>query len=152
MKSPRIFIVTLAFWMTGCSSLVLRPADFAWPIEDVLTVDQQGMVQEDRYGLSFNTKPLLYEETKDSVNVGGRTIRVIRNVTGYYFITGKGFKSVYMFAETRGGLKLKKKIDVSKEGLTSPAFNQRNSYIELVNGDDKPIMLTENGIIEEGKK
>lgn len=144
-------LVLSALLAAGCSSLMLKPANFSWPIEDELKVNSLGMIQESRYSIAFNVKPLLYEETKDSVNVNGHIINTIRDSRGFYFLTGPQFKNVYVFRQADGCLKLDKKISVSKEGLSSPAFNQRSSYIELINGSDKPIMLTEDGIQEETK-
>ncbi len=140
-----------SFLSAGCSSLVLKPADFSWPIQDELKVDARGMVQESRYSIELNVKPLLYEEMKDSVNVSGRTIDIIRDARGFYFVSGPLFKNVYVFRPDDGGLRLEKEIAVSKDGLSSPAFNQRATYIELVNGNDKPIKLTKDGIQEEKK-
>ncbi len=142
----------LAVLAAGCSSLMLKPADFAWPIEDELKVDSRGMVHEERYTFSFNVKPLLYEETKDSVSFSGKTFRIIRDVNGFYYLTAPKFKNVYVFAQADGALELEKTIPVSQTGLTSPAFNQRSPYVELINGNDKPIMLTKDGIKEEGNK
>ncbi len=152
MKSSGIFFVLLAILAAGCSPLMLKPADFSWPIEDELKSDSQGVVHEDRYSVSFSIKPLMYAEFKDSVNVGSKSIRLIRGVRGYYYITGPKFKNVYVFAQGDGGLVLEKAVPVSKDGLTSPAFNQRSPYIELINGKDKPILLTKDGIHEEAKK
>jgi len=152
MKPSCLLLAAMSVIAAGCSSLMLTQADFSWPIEDVAKVDANGMVREDRYSLSFNVKPLLYAETRDSVNVAGQTIRIIRNEQGYYFITAKDFKNVYVFRQDDGRFKIEKTIPVSKEGLSSPAFNQREPYIELVNGDNQPIMLTKDGILKEGKK
>ncbi|MFZ1082622.1 MAG: hypothetical protein WAO19_11950 [Candidatus Kryptoniota bacterium] len=146
-----VILVLSALLATGCSSLILKPADFSWPIEAELNVDTLGVIQESRYSIVLNVKPLLYEETKDSVNVKGDTINVIRDARGFYFFTGPQFKNVYVFRQSDGGLKLEKKIQVSKDGMSFPAFNQRVSYIELINGSDKPIMLTKDGIQEEKK-
>jgi len=150
MKSS--VLITLIFLAAGCSPLMLKPADFAWPIESELKVNANGMVQETRYCISFNVKPLYYEETKDSTNMNNRSIRLIRDASGYYFITALHFKQVYVFSQKDGALSLEKAIPVSKDGLSSPAFNQRAPYIELLNGKDKPIMLTRDGIKEEEKK
>ncbi len=152
MKSPGFFLVVIALTAAGCSPLVLRPANFAWPIEDVLKSDLHGMVHEERYSLSFNIKPLMYAETKDSVHVSNRIIRLIRGEQGYYFITGPKFKNVYVFSQGNGGLVLVNRILVSKTGLSSPAFNQRAPYIELLNGGQKPVLLTRDGIVKEVKK
>jgi hypothetical protein len=150
MKSVGLFFAI--FLVAGCSPLVLKPAEFSWPIESELKVNSNGMVQEDRYSISFNVKPLFYQETKDSANVSGQTVRLIRDERGFYFITAPHFKNVYVLCQADGGLALEKAIPVSTDGLSSPAFNQRTPYIELLNGKDKPIMLTKDGIKEEGKK
>jgi len=152
MRSLGLLFVFLMMLVAGCSSLLLKPADFAWPIEDELKVDSHGMVHEERYTFSFNVKPLFYEELKDSVNISNHTIRIIRNVDGYYFITAPKFKNVYVFGQAEGGLSLEKAIPVSTTGLTSPAFNQRSPYVELLNGNEKPMMLTKDGIKQEEKK
>ncbi len=152
MKSPAVFLIVIALLAAGCSPLLLKPADFAWPIEDVLKADSNGVVHEERYSLSFNIKPLMYAETGDSLHVGGRIIHLIRSVHGYYFVTGPEFKNVYVFSQGDDGLALSKRIMISKKGMVSPAFNQRAPYIELLNGDQKPILLTRNGIHKEVKK
>lgn len=152
MKSPGIFFILLAVLAAGCSPLMLKPANFSWPIEDELKSDSHGMVHEDRYSLSFSIKPLMYAETKDSIHVANKPIRLIRGVRGYYYITAPKFKNVYVFSQGDGGLVLEKKIAVSEEGLTSPAFNQRPPYIELINGNGKPIYLNIDGIRQEGAR
>lgn len=146
-----ISFCALVGWLVGCSSLMLRPADFSWPVESVLKADGRGMVQENRYQLSFSIKPLLFEETGDSSNVLGVTVRIIRDKLGYYYIAAPHFKNVYVFADAEGGLKLEKKIMISESGMGSPAFNARPPYVQLLNGNDKPRMLSKSGIQEGGK-
>ena len=136
----------------GCSSLALAPVQYQWPIESVLTVDGKGMVEETRYNMTFNVKPLLFAETADSVHVNGIELRVIRDMSGYYFMTAPKFKNVYVFASDEGKLKLAAKIMVSEKGLTSPALNQRAPHIQLLNGKDKPILLSKDGIQQGGQK
>ncbi len=152
MKSSGVLFISLALLAAGCAPLMLKPADFSWPIEDEVRSDSQGMVHEDRYSLSFSIKPLMYAEFKDSVHVADRPIRLIRGMEGYYYMTGPKFKNVYVFTQAEGGLALKKTILVSKEGLKSPAFNQRAPYIELINGKERPIYLNIDGIRKEGSK
>ncbi|HUI31639.1 MAG TPA: hypothetical protein VLX91_15630 [Candidatus Acidoferrales bacterium] len=148
-----VFVTSLSSLLAaGCSSLTLESANFSWPIENELKVDAGGMIQEDRYRISFNVKPLLYEETNDSVNVSGRLIDIIRDVQGYYYLTGPQFKNVYVFRQAEGCLVLENKIAVSEDGLLSPGFNQRTLFIELVDGRDKPIMLTKDGGKKENTK
>ena len=136
----------------GCSSLALAPVQYQWPIESVLTVDGKGMVEETRYNMTFNVKPLLFAETADSVHVNGIELRVIRDMSGYYFMTAPKFKNVYVFASDEGRLKLENKILISEAGMASPAFNQRPPYIQLLNGKEKSILLSKNGIQQGGQK
>jgi len=142
----------LFMFVCGCASLTLAPVHYQWPVESVLTVDAKGMVEEARYSTSFNVKPLLFEETADSVHVSGIELRVIRDIDGYYYITAPKFKNVYVFSSDEGKLKLAKKIMVSETGLASPAFNQRPPHIQLLNGKDKPMLLTKDGVQPGGQK
>ncbi len=152
MKLVGLLASILVIVAGGCSPLVLKPADFSWPVESKLIVGPHGIVKEHRYSISFNVKPLLYAETKDTTSVAGRTLWIIRDKMGYYYITGPGFKDVFIFKQGGGGLVLKKQIEVSKVGLDSPSFNQRDPYIELISSNEKTIMLTANGIRKETSK
>ena len=156
MKTTLIVLICIfALWMTGCSTLVLRPVDFSWPIEVVLQPDAKGIVKESRYQVSFNVKALLFEELRDSTNVTKNALHLLRDQAGYYFMTAKGFKNVFVFGQGDGVLKLEKKIPVSDKGLEAPAFNQRAPYVSLVNEkkeNEAPILLTKNGIAEGGKR
>lgn len=145
LESVLFFLLLIVM---GCTSLVIKPANFAWPIETVLQVDNAGNIKDERYSLTLNVKHLLYAETKDSINVSGVAVRIIRNAEGYYFVTAPKFKNVYVFEQGEASLRLYKKIAVSAKGLDAPALNQRQSYIELVNGEDRPIKLSASGIIE----
>ncbi|MCW9096749.1 MAG: hypothetical protein OQJ93_05110, partial [Ignavibacteriaceae bacterium] len=69
---------------------------------------------------------------------------------GLYFITASNFKNVYIFRADEGKMVLNNKIFISEFGLQTPAFNQRNPYIELVDGNNK-MNLTSKGI-EGGAK
>jgi hypothetical protein len=138
--------------LTGCSVLTLTPVDYAWPIEIRPETDAHGFLRDDRAGLAFNVTPLIFVETADSSKVGGISFRIIRDAEGYYYVIAPKFKNVYVFSGVEGALKLKTTIPVSQTGLASPAFNQRTSFIQLVNGKDKPVVLTKNGIQEGEKK
>jgi hypothetical protein len=148
-------VCVLVMIFSGCSTLVLRPADFAWPVEVALKPDGKGVVQEARYQVSFNIKALLFEELKDSSSVTKQTLHILRDQAGYYFMTAKDFKNVYVFCQSEGALKLEKKILVSEKGLEAPAFNQKTPYIHLINENNEnaaPIALTKDGILEGEKK
>ena len=152
MKLVRVILIPLFLFFAACSSLVLKPVDFAWPVESVLHVSSDGFVKEDRHTLNFNVKPLFLEETEgDSTAYLNKDIRIIRDTKGYYFVTSQNFKNVYVFAGTDGKLKLDNKIEISeKEGMSNPAFNQRIPYIELVNMGKKTL-LSNDGIESEDK-
>jgi len=143
----KFIIISAALLLLGtaCSMLTLQPADFSWPVESLLKVDDQGNVTEERYATSFNTTGIFYEEFQDSMTYKGKSIHLIRNNRGDYFITGDEFKNVYVFKASEGTLVLEKKIFISEFAMKSPAFNQRSPYIELLDGDNK-INLTSNGI------
>jgi hypothetical protein len=154
--SPGMVLVPIILILSGCGGLALRPAEFAWPFESVFKVDSKGIAKEEeepaRYFIKFNAKQLLFEETGDSVHVADRTFRVIRDGQGYYYITGKEFKNVYVFNSAEGALTLQTKIPVSEKGLESPAFNQRPPHIQLLNGKEASKMLDKDGVKEGGKK
>jgi len=150
MKQFIIISVSLIIISTACTTLTLQPADFSWPVESALKVDDLGNVTEDRYSTDFSTVGLFYEEFQDSMAYKGKEIHLIRNNGGDYFITGKEFKNIYVFKASEGTLVLEKKIFISEFGLKNPAFNQRTPNIELLDGNYK-INLTNEGI-EGGSK
>jgi len=145
MKSAIILILFLIGTFSACSVLTLTPANFAWPIESVLQVNDEGEVSEDRYSFSFDAKGLYYEEFEDSLAYLDRELRLIRDVQGYYFITGIKFKNVYVFRASDGTLVLNTKIFISEFGFEKPVFNQRPPHIELIDGE-KILKLTHQGI------
>lgn len=147
----RLALVFLSlFLITACSTLSLQPADFSWPIETVLPIDDNGMVSEDRYTFSFNTKPLFFEEVQDSMAYRGKDLRMIRSADGFYFITANSFKNVYVFSPGEAALNLENTIFISEFGLVNPVMNQRPPYIELVDGQ-VTLYLSKDGI-ERGAK
>jgi len=148
MKRLLILFFFLIFITAACSVLTLQPANFSWPIESVLPVDDNGKVSEDRYSLEVNTVGLFFEEFQDSLSYKGKEIRMIRDNQGYYFMTASNFKNVYVFKIDEGKLVLENKIFISEFGLQAPAFNQRDSYIELVDGTNK-MNLTHKGVVED---
>ncbi len=152
MKAINILFFFSFLVFAGCSSLTLRPGDFAWPIESVSKVDEKGMIEVKQHYFSLNVKELLYDETQDSVNISNVTLRIIRDINGYYFMTASKFKNVYVFEQIEGGLRLTNKILVTQDGIEDPAFNQRPPYIQLLNGENPPVSLTKEGILKGENK
>lgn len=145
MKSIFILLSFLISTFAACSVLMLTPANFAWPIESVLQVNDEGEVSDERYSFSFNAKGIYFEEFQDSLAYLDRELRIIRDVRGYYFITGTNFKNVYVFRVDDGAMVVNNKVLISDFGIKNPAFNQRAPHIELIDGDKK-LKLTHEGI------
>lgn len=142
-----LFLIIVSLF-SSCSSLNLTPAEFGWPIEGVLKVDKNGFVKEDRNSILFDTKALFLEETEDSLGYAGKTLHIIRNHEGFYFMTAVDFKNVYVFSVAKNSFTLEDKIELGEIGLKNPAFNQRKPFIELID-DGKSYKLSSEGI-EEG--
>jgi hypothetical protein len=140
----------LSVIVASCSTLTLTPAEFGWPIEGVLKVDNSGFVKEERSAIYFNTKALFFEETQDSLGFAGKTVRIIRSNEGYYFMTANDFKNVYVFGVEKNSFTLENKIQIGETGLKNPAFNQRKRFIELID-DGKSYKLTSEGMEESVK-
>jgi hypothetical protein len=150
MKRITIASILLILITAACSVLTLQPANFAWPLESILPVDDNGKISEDRYSFELNTVGLFFEEFQDSLSYKGKEIRMIRDNLGFYFITATTFKNVYVFKAEEGKLLLENKIFISEFGMQAPAFNQRDPYIELIDGTYK-MNFTHKGI-EGGSK
>jgi len=146
MKRSLLFIIAGLLAYSGCSSLTLQSANFSWPVESVLPVNSDGNVVEQRYSIEFNTLPLFFEEYQDSSAYAGKEVRLIRDQQGYYYMTANEFKNVYVFQAGEGELILENKISISETGILRPAFNQRGTYIELIDANNKSFSLTHNGI------
>ena len=150
MKPNKIVYFLIFGFVSACSVLTLQPSNFAWPVESVLKVDDNGKVSDERYSFSFNTQGLFYQEFEDSLSYMDKSLRIIRSSDGYYFITSEKFKNVYVFKIDDGEFTLSDQIFISEFGVENPALNQRSPYIELIDGN-KSLYLTETGI-EKDKK
>lgn len=127
-------VIASAVLITGCKqSLVISEVDYSQSIESVLTPNDEGMVEDVQHGLKFNIKPLQYAETQDTSSITTSEIRYIRGQRGYYYITAPKYKNVYVMLPENGKLKLENKLTVAESGLDQPAFNQRTTYIQLLN-------------------
>ncbi len=153
----KILILTSMFTslaMIGCSSLQLQPADFSWAAEEIVEVGTKGMVDAKRYSVAFTVTPLLAKEfAADSVAAKNTTeIRLIRDKAGFYYLTGKKFKNVYVLTQSDGALAVSSTIVISAEkAMDDPKFDQKDSYIELWNGKEK-YQLTKGGAQPIGER
>ncbi len=142
-------IVGLAFLLPACSSLSLQQVDYGWPVESVLKVKDNNTVSEGRYAISFNVAPLAEKEFEDPNALKGKELRLLRSNEGMYYITGPNFKYVYVMTPQASELKLRNKFEVSKTGLKKPALNQRDPYVELLDGSDLRLLMTSDELLEE---
>jgi hypothetical protein len=141
-------IAGAAFLLPACSSLVLEQVDYAWPVESVLTVQDNNTVFEGRHALTFNVAPLAEHEFQNPNALKGKEIRLLRNAEGYYFITAPQFKHVYVMSPQAGQLTLHNRLEVSQQGLRKPALNQRSPYVEILDGTSVRLLLTGDDILE----
>ena len=150
---PIILLASIMMLGTACKTFVVKDVNYSQQIESVLIPDDEGNVTDVRHGITFNVTPFQKKEfgTLDSTQI--REVRMIRNSEGFYFITANQFKNVYVMEPGDGSLKLKKKIKVSEQGISQPAFNMRNGSVQLVKIETNEIVsLSENGIQENNKK
>lgn len=145
-----LVLLCIAVVFTGCKqSLVISEVDYSQPVEAVLEADDNGTVEDVQQGLKFNVLPLQYAETGDTTSVTVDEIRLIRGMEGYYYITASNFKHVYVMSPDKSSLKLEKQIAISEEGISEPAFNQRDPYVQLLNRSTGEVyVLTEEGVQE----
>lgn len=146
-----LFLLGAAVMLASCSSLRLDRVEYAWPVESVVTVTPTNLVEDVRYGLTAGVASLATEEFQDSTALRGAKLRVIRSAEGYYFLTGPKFKHVYVFAPGASSLSLYKAITISETGLKNPALNQRQPYVEVIDGDAFHWLLTADAIQEVKK-
>ena len=139
-----VLLFALSFLLPACASLTIENVEFGWPVESVLTVSDRNTVEERRYGVGFSVAPVAGEEFQDSTALAGKTVRLLRSGEGFYYLTGAGFKHVYVFAPAPRELRLKKSIEVSTTGLKEPALNQRPPYVELVDGKTKKTLSSDD--------
>ncbi|MEW6511816.1 MAG: hypothetical protein AB1428_12765 [Bacteroidota bacterium] len=146
-----LLVGTVVVLMASCAGLKLDRVDFGWPVESMLTVDNNSMIEDVRYGVIAGVGGLAMEEFRDSTALRGTNVRLLRSGAGYYFLTGPRFKHVYVFAAGEHSLTLNSAILVSENGLKDPALNQRPPYVELIDGDGFRCLLTADDIVEARK-
>jgi hypothetical protein len=151
MKKAVPVLMAAALALSGCASLTLKPADFSWSYESVLTTDAAGVARGEPKTISFAAGELFRAETKEPGAVAGRTVRVIRDAEGFYYLTAAGFRHVYIFDGCDGELALRKKVLVAEAGMEKPFFNRREQGIQLV-ANGQVYYLNKKGILPGGKK
>lgn len=144
-----VIVMSAALLLPACSSLSLQQVDYGWPVESVLTVKDDNTVSEGRYAISFNVAPLAEQEFLNPNALKGREIRLIRGNEGMYYVTGSGFKSVYVLAPKERELSLHTTYEVSETGLKKPALNLREPYVELLDGTEVRLLMTSDDIYKE---
>lgn len=143
-----VMMAAVLFMLTACGSTVkIQNVDFASPIETVAQPDSDGNVSDPRTGLSFNVIPLRDFERKENPDLNITEVRFIRSHDGYYFVTAPGFVNVYVMQPREGELRSVNRIQINENGIQSPAFNQRNPVIQLLDGTGSSYDLTKDGII-----
>lgn len=145
-------LLTIVF-MTGCKqSMVISKVDYSQSIESVLTPNEEGIVEDVQHGLQFSIMPLQYAESQDTSSVMTKEVRYIRGKAGFYYITAPNYRNVYVMTPEKSSLKLVKKLKVAENGISQPAFNQRTSYIQLLNlSSGESWKLNPEGIEKESQ-
>ena len=145
-------LLTIVF-MTGCKqSMVISKVDYSQSIESVLTPNEEGIVEDVEHGLKFSIMPLQYAESQDTSSVTTKEVRYIRGQEGYYYITAPNYRNVYVMTPENSSLKLEKKLEVAENGISQPAFNQRTSYIQLLNlSSGESWKLNPEGVVKESQ-
>ena len=138
----------IIIFITSCKSIILEPADFAWPIESVLNVNKDGQITDNRYSFSINVIPLFEAESKDSADISMETVRIIRGEKGFYYMVAPGFKNLYIFTVYNGQMTLQNQILISETGIELPALNQRKPLIEILDGERHLFYVNNEGIKE----
>ena len=151
MKKAVLFLFLAVVVLPGCATVTLKPVDFSWSYESVLTADSAGYVRAEPKTIAFNAGELFRAEMKDPGAAAGTVVRIIRDYDGYYFITAPGFRHVYIFNGAKGELTLKKMVLIAEQGMEKPFFNRRDLGIELV-ANGQAYLLSKKGIVPGGKK
>lgn len=147
---PILLLAYLMITVSACNKFVVENVNYSQQIESVLIPDENGDVHDIRHGITFNIEPFKTQEFSEEERIPEiKEVRLIRNAEGYYFITANQFKNVYVMQPGKSELKLKNKIKVSEERLNAPAFNLRDTTVQLVKTDTNEILtLNENGLQE----
>jgi hypothetical protein len=148
-----IWLASFVVLATACNKFVVENVNYSQQIESVLIPDENGTVHDVRHGITFNVEPFEKQEFGEDESIEIKEVRLIRNAQGYYFITANQFKNVYVMEPGKSELRLMNKIKISEERLNAPAFNLRDSKVQLIKTDtDEIITLNENGLQENNEE
>jgi len=150
-RASLVCVAALALALPNCASMTIKPADFSWSYESVLTADSAGIVSGEPKTIAFDAGVLFRAEDKAQGTAANKTVRIIRDREGYYFVTAAGFKHVYIYDSARGSLTLHKKVLIAEQGMEKPFFNRREQGIEL-GANGQAYLLTRKGIVSGGTK
>lgn len=142
-------VFAAALLLPACSSFSLQQVDYGWPVESVLKVSDKNTVAEGRHAMTFSVAALAEIEFENPNALKGKEIRLLRSNDGMYFVTGANFKHVYVMAPEARELALRQKFEVSQTGLKNPALNQREPYVELLDGSNLRILMTVDDMVQE---
>ena len=151
MKRAVLVLLAAFLALPGCAAITIKPVDFSWSFESVLTTDDKGIVRGEPKTILFNATQLFQAEGGKEAPVAGKTVRIIRNAAGYYFVTSPGFKHVYIFEDGEAKLSLEEAVLIDEKGMEKPFFNRREAGIELA-ANGQIFMLNEKGIMAPEKK
>ena len=150
-RAGLVCVAALMLALPNCASMTIKPVDFSWSYESVLKADAAGIVSGEPKTISFDAGVLFRAEDETQGTAANKTVRIIRDREGYYFVTSPGFKHVYIYTSARGKLTLQKKVLIAEEGMEKPFFNRRDQGIEL-GANGQVYLLTRKGIVSGGKK
>jgi len=150
-RAGLVCMAALMLALPNCASMTIKPVDYSWSYESVLKADSAGVVSGEPKTISFDAGVLFRAEEGEQGTAANKTLRIIRDREGYYFVTAPGFKNVYIYDSAKGRLELHKKVLIAKEGMEKPFFNRRDQGIEL-GANGQVYLLTRKGIVSGGKK
>ena len=150
-KASLVCVAALALALPNCASMTIKPVDFSWSYESVLTADSAGIVSGEPKTIAFDAGSIFRAEDEARGTAANKTVRIIRDKDGYYFVTAAGFRHVYIYDSARGKLTLEKKVLIAEEGMEKPFFNRRDQGIEL-GANGQAYLLTRKGIVSGGTK
>ena len=150
-RAGLVCAAALLLALPNCASMTIKPVDFSWSYESVLTADSAGIVSGEPKTIAFDAGVIFRAEDEAQGTAANKVVRIIRDREGYYFVTSPGFKHVYIYGSARGKLTLEKKVLIAEEGMEQPFFNRRDGGIEL-GANGQVYLLTRKGIVSGGKK